>query len=624
MSARRLPLGAEIMDRGGVHFRVWAPAHRTVDVVIEGGPGERGSHRLEAEPNGWFSGSVSDAAAGTLYRFRLDDRGPFPDPASRFQPDGPHGPSQVIDPFGYAWQNDVWPGIDRAAPNIIYELHVGTFTAGGTFESAQAELPALADLGITIIEVMPIADFPGRFGWGYDGVNLYAPTRLYGEPDDFRRFIDRAHELGISVILDVVYNHFGPDGNYLTEFSPDYFTDRYECDWGQAVNFDGPNAEGVRELVGSNAVYWCTEFHLDGLRLDATQQIFDASPVHIITDICHRTRSLETGRRIFLVAENEPQDSRWVVPGDRGCALDALWNDDFHHTAMVALTGRREAYYKDYLGSAQELVSCAKHGFLYQGQYYSWQKGRRGTADPGLSCDRMVNYIQNHDQVANSVRGERIHQIAGAARIRAMTALTMLMPGIPMLFQGQEFAASSRFLFFADHKPDLADQVRVGRVEFMTQFQSVAETPVKSILDDPADPATFEQCKLDWSERGTNQHVVSLHTDLIRLRKDDAAFHGQHAARVDGAVLTPSTFVLRFFREDPTQDRLLLVNLDVALYVETLPEPLLAPPFGMRWDNHWSSEDAQYDGGGTPTVERDDGWAIPAECAVLLVPASRS
>src|SRR5512134_2822277 len=380
---RRLPVGAEAIAGGGVHFRVWAPRRNTVEVVVEIGPGYRQADAsrgipLNREAGGYFSGVVPSAADGTCYRYRLDGGELFPDPASRFQPTGPHGPSQVIDPARFRWTDDHWSGISLPA-QVRYELHIGTFTPEGTWSAARALLPQLAETGVTVLEVMPVADFSGRFGWGYDGVDLFAPTRLYGTPEDFRAFVDRAHAVGIGVILDVVYNHMGYDGCYVTEFSNDYFTDRHRTDWGPALNFDGENSGPVREFVLSNVRYWIEEFHLDGLRLDATQNIYDhASPEHILAAIARQVRESANGRSTIVVAENEPQDTILVHPTDEGgYGIDGLWNDDFHHSALVALTGHNEAYYSGYLGNPQEFISSVKWGFLYQGQYYRWQMNRR-------------------------------------------------------------------------------------------------------------------------------------------------------------------------------------------------------------------------------------------------------
>jgi maltooligosyltrehalose trehalohydrolase len=618
---RRYPIGAEIAPQGGVHFRVWAPRRNKVEVV--GSEASFRSAPLEREAEGYHSGLIPHAADGSLYRFRLDGGDSFPDPASRFQPEGPHGWSQVVDPAQFRWTDQTWPGI-RLEGQVIYELHIGTFTREGTFDAARRELPELARVGISVIEIMPIADFSGRFGWGYDGVGLFSPVAIYGRPDDFRRYVDDAHRAGIGVILDVVYNHVGPDGNYLRQFSEDYFTDRYENDWGEAINYDGPNSGPVREWVIANARYWIEEYHLDGLRLDATQQIFDASTENIITALTKRAREAAGRRGIIVVAENEQQITKMIRPVQQGgYGIDALWNDDFHHSARVAMTGRNEAYYTDYLGKVQELMSALKYGFLYQGQRYKWQKKRRGTPGLDLRPAQFITYIQNHDQVANSARGQRVHQLTSPGRLRAMTALLLLAPGTPMLFQGQEFAASSPFLYFADHHPELNKQVRAGRIQFLTQFPSLAQPEMREFDIDSGDPATFEQCKLDLRERQRHADIYALHADLLRLRRDDPVFRLQKRGGLDGAVFSDEAFMLRYFGQNG-DDRLLLVNLGRDLHLDPAPEPLLAPPEDKLWELLWSSEDPGYGGSGTPPVESEDNWRIPGHAAVVMRPRGKA
>jgi maltooligosyltrehalose trehalohydrolase len=613
--ARRLPVGAEVLPGGGVHFRVWAPRRTRVEVVFED---DGAAFGLEREEGGYFSALVGRAQAGALYRFRLDgDDYLYPDPASRFQPRGPHGPSRVVDPASFRWTDETWKGASLKG-QVVYEMHVGTFTPEGTLAAAAAQLRELADLGVTCVELMPVAEFPGRFGWGYDGVCLYAPTRLYGEPDDLRAFVDEAHARGVAVILDVVYNHLGPDGNYLGQFSRHYFTDRHQTEWGEALNFDGEHSAPVREFFLSNARYWVEEFHFDGLRLDATQSIKDDSGEHFLTALTREVRAAAAGRETVIVGENEPQDTRMVLAPERGGhGLDGLWNDDFHHTAMVALTGRSEAYYSDYKGTPQEFVSSAKYGFLYQGQRYKWQRRRRGTPTFGLAPQVFVNFIQNHDQIANSARGLRAHRQTSPGRLRALTALTLLLPGTPMLFMGQEFAASAPFHYFADHEAELAEKVRRGRAEFLAQFRSIATRETRTRLPDPADPATFERCKLNLSERESHREIYELHRGLLRLRRDDAVFSAQEPRGLDGAVLGAEAFVLRFFDRDG-DDRLLVVNLGPDLGLNPAPEPLLAPPPGKVWRTVWSSEAYAYGGTGTPPLETKNNWCIPAEAAVVL------
>jgi maltooligosyltrehalose trehalohydrolase len=622
---RRLPVGVELLNDGGAHFRVWAPRRKRVAVVIEGqGTGkERTIINLESEEGGYFSGIVPVAKDGTLYKFKLDnDDYLYPDPVSRFQPEGPHGPSQIVDPKRFHWTDEGWKGVELKG-QVIYEMHIGTFTKEGTWHAAIKELPYLAETGITVLEVMPVADFPGNFGWGYDGVDMFAPTRLYGSPDDFRLFVNKAHELGMAVILDVVYNHLGPDGNYLKQFSEDYFTDRYENEWGEAINFDDDNAGPVREFFLSNVKYWIEEFHIDGLRLDATQQIFDASKEHILAAITRTAQESARGRSIITVAENEPQHTQLVRPLDKdGYGIDALWNDDFHHSARVALTGHNEAYYTDYLGTPQEFISAVKWGYLYQGQWYKWQKQRRGTPGLDLEPAKFVTYIQNHDQVANSVRGLRVSQLTSPGRLRAMTALLLLAPGTPMLFQGQEFGASTPFLYFADHCDELGGLVHKGRKKFLSQFPSIASKETQNFLDtvDSCDIKTFERSKLDYSEREKNVEIYNLHKDLLKLRREDPVFKAQKYRGLDGAILSEEAFVLRFFGWEKEADRLLVINLGRDLHLNPAPEPLLAPPFNMNWTTLWSSEDLRYGGDGTYPLDSEENWRIPGHAAVVLIP----
>src|SRR5262245_20693028 len=613
---RRSPIGAEPIGDGTTHFRVWAPAARRVEVVLQSGA----RAPLDAERDGYFSG-IAAARAGERYQFALDSADRLlPDPASRFQPTGPHAASEIIDPSAFRWTDDGWTGV-RRDDQVAYELHVGTFTRSGTWAAAAGELEELARIGITLIEVMPVAEFEGRFGWGYDGVDMFAPTRIYGRPDDFRRFVDAAHAIGIGVILDVVYNHFGPVGNYLRMFSPAYFTDRYVNEWGDAINFDGPDSGPVREFFEANARYWIAEFHLDGLRLDATQQIFDQSPDHILTAIGRAAREGAGTRSILLVAENEPQDARLVRPSeDGGNGLDALWNDDFHHSAIVALTGRAEAYYSDTHGEPQEFISAAKYGCLFQGQYYVWQNQARGTPSLDVPPAAFVTYLQNHDQVANSARGLRGHLLTSPARWRAMTALTLLMPNTPMLFQGQEFAASSPFLYFVDFDPELAAAVRAGRGEFLAQFPSIGDYEARAALDDPGAQATFDRCKLDFREREAHADAYALHIDLLKLRRETAAFQPVARQGVDGAVLSPSAFLLRFFTDGYRDDRLVLVNFGQDLARNSFAEPLIAGPPDADWHVEWSSEDPTYGGGGTPDVRPQGSWLLPGEAALVLKP----
>ena len=613
---RRRAWGAEVSP-DGVEFRVFAPKRSSVSLLLESG-GQRTIPMSGGREEG-FSCFVPELRAGARYRYLLDDEDkPFPDPYSRFQPEGPHGPSEVIDPSLYGWRDGAFAGCTLQG-QILYELHVGTFTREGTYRSAARQLPALADLGITVLELMPLAEFPGRFGWGYDGVNLFAPTRLYGRPDDLRSFVDDAHGLGMSVILDVVYNHLGPDGNYISQFSDTFFS-KVKTEWGDALNFDGEHSAATRAYVRDNAAYWIEEFHFDGLRLDATQQIFDESPRHIVHELIESARSAAGTRSIIVVAENEPQAASLARPMEQGgLGVDALWNDDFHHSTHVVATGHSEAYYCETGGTPQELISALKWGFLYQGQYYTWQKQNRGQPALDLRAEQFVLYLQNHDQVANSARGLRLHQTTSPGLSRALTALLLLAPGTPMLFQGQEFNASTPFYYFADHEPELGNLVRTGRVDFLRQFNSLRGRGVRSILPDPAAPETFARSKLDERERERHGEMTSLVRDLIALRKRDPVFSAQRADRMHGAVLGEHAFALRFFGEHG-DDRLVLVNLGRDLHLYRAPEPLLAPPREASWEIAFSTEDPEYGGMGTPPLDSYEQLRIHGLAVVVLAP----
>jgi maltooligosyltrehalose trehalohydrolase len=615
---RALSAGVELSEPDRAHARVWAPACRSVAFVVDG---SEDVTPLDREPDGHFSGSVDRVGDGTRYWYRLDDGRLRPDPASRFQPDGPHGPSQVVDPARFAWTDGAWRG-PAVGREVLYEMHVGTFTREGTWRAAARELDELASVGITVIEMMPVADFPGRWGWGYDGVNLYAPTRLYGTPDDLRAFVDRAHALGVSVILDVVYNHFGPDGNYLGEFSPDYFTRKYRNDWGEAINFEGPAP--VREYFVQNAGYWIDEFHLDGLRLDATQDVHDKSPDHVLAAAVRRAREAAGRRRIYIAAENEPQHARLVRPPDRGgFGADALWNDDYHHTAVARLTGRREAYYQDYTGTPQELVACVKYGYLYQGQWYAWQRKRRGTPALDLPHRAFIHYLENHDQVANSGRGQRLHQLSAPGAFRALTALTLLGPQTPLLFQGQEFSSSAPFVYFVDHHAALREPIREGRLEFLSQFPSLRDPDAVERVPSPGDEASFYGSKLDFAERERHAEAYALHRDLLALRHGDPVIGSARDRFVDAAVLRDDLFALRYAAGE-AGDRLLVVNLGRAVDLFAVPEPLVAPPEGATWRLRWCSESPRYGGAGVPATTPNAVWHIPGQCAILYAPRPRN
>jgi maltooligosyltrehalose trehalohydrolase len=619
---RRYPIGAELIGPEQTHFRVWAPKARHVNLVLQDSAAKNPRetfHALEAEEGDYFSGHAN-AGADARYRFCVNNNF-YPDPASRFQPAGPHGPSCIVDPAQFRWTDSHWPGPAAAGlkGQVIYEMHIGTFTKEGTWHAASQQLEELARIGITVIEMMPVGDFPGKFGWGYDGVDLFAPSHLYGTPDDLRAFIDRAHSLGLGVILDVVYNHFGPDGNYLGAFSDDYLIRGNENEWGDSINFDDRNSGPVREFFITNGRYWIEEFHFDGFRFDALHAVRDRSNEYIIGAVGGAARKAAGSRSILLIAENDRQEARMVRPrSEGGDDLDGMWNDDFHHSAVVALTSRKEAYYDDYRGAPQEFISAAKYGFLYQGQALSWRKALRGSSTFGIPPEAFVCFIENHDQIANTGPGERVRFQTSPARYRAMTALLLLGPWTPLLFQGEEFGAASPFMFFADiGDASVRDAIRKGRAEWLAPFLSLTEEEALTTLPAPDDPEVFARCKLDFSEREKNRQLYDLHIDLLKLRREDSRFRQQTSCSIDGAVLGTTSFLLRYFSKED-DDRLLLVNFGERQVLHPASEPLLAPPSNCKWETLWTSESPRYGGSGSAPVATTEQWFLPAESMAAL------
>lgn len=610
LSESRDHWGAVVTDEGTA-FRVWAPKRAKVEVLLNRGAGvER--HALVGK-NGVFSGTF-EAPAGTRYRFELDGGEAFPDPCSRWQPEGPHGPSEVVDPRTFKWTDASWPGVG-AKNHVVYELHVGAFTKEGTYDALINKLPYLKSLGVTLLELMPLNGFPGNYNWGYDGVNLWAPNRTYGSPDQLRAFVDAAHAHGLGVVLDVVYNHFGPDGNYLPQFSDTWFNSERPADWGAAVNFDGPGASGVRTFVAQNAAMWVREYHFDGLRLDATQNLFDDSPRHIVADITEAARAAAGARNVWLVGEADHQERKLVQPiNDGGANLDAIWVDDFHHASRVAATGEAEGYLQDYDGSARELVSLALRNSLYAGQHFAFSKHQRGTDLRRTEPHRVVFALQNHDQVSVGLRAERLHRLAGEATARALGVLHLLLPQTPMLFMGQECFADTPFPWFVDHNAELQPLVTEGRAEFLSKFASVKSAIAQGIL--PTAPIFgFEKARLKWDEK---PHIFSLHQDLIALRKKTALINSPRRDQFDAAVLSDRELVLRWFADDGA-DLLLLFSLGADRDLTPCSEPLLAPPRGSRWKFVLSSEDARFGGRGVISIPDGAGaWRLQGRCATLL------
>lgn len=611
---RKYPIGAEWVANEGVHFRIWCPKHSKVELVLENGDTEPTIHKMKKEKNNYFSYLASDATEGTLYRFRFPPSEElYSDPASRYQPRGPFGPSEVIS-MDYPWRDSSWKGLTTQG-HVAYEMHIGTFTEKGTFDAAKKELARLAQLGITFIEILPISEFPGHFGWGYDGVNLFAPSHLYGPAKNVKHFVDAAHELGLGVVLDVVYNHLGPEGNQLIAFADEYLSDHFKTDWGKAVNFDSPSS---REFFLTNARYWIEEYHFDGLRIDATPWFFCSTPTHILAELTQTIKKAAgKHRKTLAIGENEPQDTKLLRPyNEGGYGFDMLWNDDFHHSAHVRLTGKREAYYTDYLGSPQEFISLIKYGFLYQGQYYSWQKKNRGTPHLQIPPPAMMTFLENHDQLANSGQGLRLHKKADRGNYQAMVAFLLLSPNTPLIFQGQEFNANSPFYYFADHSPDLSPLVRTGRRRELAQFPRLATAEGKKNLADPENPLTFVQSKLNYSDLEKDKEITALFHDLIKLRKTDAVFANMQNIKIDGAVLGSDSFLIRYFG-GKDGDRLLLINFGPDHYFTPGPEPLLVAGVDQKFELQWSSESICYGGEGSPPVNIPH-WKILGHSTMVL------
>ncbi len=497
-------------------FRVWAPNAHHVEVQTED---ERIPARvpLIAGEQGWWQADVPNAAPGTDYRYILDGGEPLPDPRSPWQPQGVFGPSRVVDHSAFRWNDAGWqaPPLESA---LIYELHIGTFTPTGTFDAAIERLAHLVELGVTHVELMPVNEFPGARGWGYDGVDLYAPHSAYGGPDGLKRLVDACHARGLAVLLDVVYNHLGPSGNYLSRFGP-YFTENYHTPWGPAVNLDAAGSDEVRRFFCDNALMWLRDYHIDGLRLDAVHAFLDTSAVHLLEQLAEEVGALQAqlGKHLVLIAESDLNDPRIVRSRDvGGYGLDAQWSDDFHHALHTVLTGEHDGYYAGY-GSLADLAHALEHAYVYEGRYSAFRKRRHGRPTTGLSGHRFLGYLQNHDQIGNRARGERSSALLSPERLKIAAALVLTAPFVPMLFQGEEWGATTPFQYFTDHQDaDLARAVSEGR---RGEFAAFGWNPED--VPDPQSPSTFQRSKLDWSELESKPHasLYQWHRDLIRLRR---------------------------------------------------------------------------------------------------------
>jgi maltooligosyltrehalose trehalohydrolase len=519
-AAHAMPFGAEVCD-GGVRFRLWAPAARRVELLLA----DRGDHACEmrAHGGGWFALETDAARAGSRYRYRIDGGLVVPDPASRFNPEDVHGSSMVIDPRDFAWTDATW----RAPPwhaAVVYELHTGTFSPEGTFAGIASRLDHLVELGVTALELMPVADFPGRYGWGYDGVLPFAPDSAYGTPQRLKALINSAHRCGLAVMLDVVYNHFGPEGNYLHTYAPQFFTQRHRTPWGAAINFDGPDSRTVRDFFIHNACYWLEEYHFDGLRFDAVHAICDDSRPDILTEIARSARAGPGRERpIYLVLENVRNQARYLAPSGERQHFDAQWNDDEHHCLHVILTGETDGYYADYAAAPRALLGrCLAEGFAYQGEISHYRGDRpRGEPSALLPPTAFVPFLQNHDQVGNRALGERLCQLVkNADALRAALAILLLAPAPPLIFMGEEWGARQPFPYFCDFEPELAAKVREGRRREFARFAGFGADTDWTRVPDPCATSTFESARLHWDAHGDPQHAawLELYRRLLALR----------------------------------------------------------------------------------------------------------
>jgi len=560
-----MPFGAECRDDGSVRFRVWAPAARKVDLCLTDSKQRFAMNQLDG---GWFELNTDAAKPSAKYKFRINDEQEVPDPASRFQPEDVHGPSQVISPTSFNWQDSAWRG-RRWEEAAVYELHVGTFTPAGTFSAAGERLDYLADVGITALEIMPVADFPGKRNWGYDGVFPFAPDSAYGQSEDLKDLIQSAHERGLMVLLDVVYNHFGPEGNYLRSYAPQFFTDRHCTPWGDGINFDGPDSRAVRDFFIHNALYWLTEYNFDGLRLDAVHAIADDSRPDILTELAEAVRSsVEPDRLVHLVLENDRNQSHYLQRNQR-CqpkTYTAQWNDDIHHTLHVVITGEKDGYYSDYADRPlDQLGRCLVEGFAYQGEKSLYRKGEpRGESTAGLPSAAFVSFLQNHDQVGNRAFGDRIVKIADHRAVRAAVAILLLTPSPPLLFMGEEFGAETPFLFFCDFEKNLAAAVTAGRRSEFARFARFGDPAERERIPDPNAAETFAASRLDWKELDQSSHRdwLRFYQKLLKLRRQHIVPRLSAGCVVSSAYQTPGDHGLAAHWKFPDNSKLsLMANL---------------------------------------------------------------
>jgi maltooligosyltrehalose trehalohydrolase len=545
-----------------VRFGVWAPEARSLVLLTRTERARPLERVLERRADGVWTGAFGDARAGDQYAYSIDGGIPRPDPASRFQPDGVHGWSEIVDPGAFEWSDDSWQGPDPGRA-VIYELHAGTFSGHGTFRDVASRLEYLGDLGVTVVELMPVGEFPGRRNWGYDGVCLFAPSHSYGRPDDLRALVNRAHALGLAVVFDVVYNHLGPEGAYLPAFSPAFFTASHQTPWGPAVNLDTSGAAMVRRFLIENATHWIREYHVDGLRLDATHTLIDTSAEPFVAELTASVRAA-TSRRVLVYAEDARNSSEIVrAPAAGGWGLDGVWADDFHHVLRRALAGDSHGYYRDYQGTLRELADTLSNGWLYTGQYSEHLQQPRGTDPSQVALGKCVICLQNHDQIGNRARGDRLHHAIDAALWRAAIMLLLTAPMTPLLFMGQEWAASAPFLFFTDFEPQLGLRVAEGRRGEFRHFPEFATEESARSIPDPQADETFDASRLDWLERHAPPHACSLalHRALLHERAGRRALQASSEHSCDARALDDSTIMVRRRGEGDREDMLVVASL---------------------------------------------------------------
>jgi maltooligosyltrehalose trehalohydrolase len=573
----RMPFGAQMSGDGRVQFRLWAPGASRVELALHTPEATR-HLPMEASEDGWFELTTDAARAGSRYRYRIDGKLEVPDPASRLNSADVHQPSVVVDPAAFEWADASWRGRPWHEA-IIYELHVGTFTPEGTFAAIEQKLDHLVQLGITFIELMPLADFPGARGWGYDGVLPYAPESAYGTPEELKHLIAAAHARKLGMMLDVVYNHFGPEGNYLHAYAPQFFTDRHETPWGAAINFDGPGSRAVRDFFIHNALYWLVEYHFDGLRFDAVHAIHDDSDTHILTELARAVRDGPGRERaIHLVLENNANQARFLgEPGARD-TFDAQWNDDIHHCLHVIATGEADGYYVDYAQSPHALLCRGlADGFAYQGETSPHEGHARGEPSAHLPPSAFVNFLQNHDQIGNRAFGERLaHLVVDEAALLAVTAVALLSPAPPLLFMGEEWAAPEPFVYFCDFEPELAAKVRAGRRREFARFEKFQDPDLADRIPDPTSVTAFRSAKLDWSKLTGPRHArwLNHYRRLLAIRRRDIVPRIRKIrARSCAKLKDNGTFSVEWLLEDRSRLHL-IANLSAH------PAPIVQVPAG--------------------------------------------